>query len=258
MYRFERKSAILEYVKSHNTVTVKALCDSLSASPATIRRDLNAIAEEGLILRTHGGAVYRSAIKREVPLVAKKEQFLQEKAQIAALAAGLVQEGDIVALNGGTTTLAIAKALRRHNKITVVTNSLEIATLLCDLPDSDIILLGGVLRSESLATGGQIAADMVKSLTTNCLFLGVTAIDEQGDCWVTNEREAVMERSMVEGTQKVFIVADHSKFSKRHLFKVTNLCNVFGIITDSGFPQTEIEAYHRKYKKLTIHVAQTI
>lgn len=258
MYQFERRSAILGYAKYHNTITVKALCDSLSASLATIRRDLNALAEEGLIIRTHGGAIHRSAIQREMPLGAKKEQFIQEKAQIAALAAGLVQEGDIIALNGGTTTLAIAKALRRHNKITVVTNSLEIATMLCDLPVSDIILFGGVLRSESLATGGQIAAEMVKSLTTNCLFLGVTAIDEQGDCWVTNEREAAVELAMVERAQKVFIVADHSKFNKRHLFKVTNLCNVFGIITDSGFPQTEVEAYRRQYGKLVIYVAQTI
>lgn len=255
MYPFERRATILEYVKCYHTVTVKALCDSLSSSLATIRRDLNALAEEGLILRTHGGAVYRLAIQREVPLGAKKEQFLQEKSQIAALAIGLVQEGDIIALNGGTTTLAIARALRRHNKITVVTNSLEIAITLCDLSASDIILLGGAIRSESLATGGQIAVDMAKVLATNYLFLGVTSIDEQGDCWVTNEREAAVERAMIEQSQKVFIVADHSKFYKRHLFKVTNLGNVFGIITDSGFPQTGVEAYRRKYKKLAIHVA---
>ena len=253
MYQVERRDRIVETLNSNKSLSVKELCKELGSSPATIRRDLIVLSANGLVLRSHGGAVHPSGIQNEIPLRSKRERWAEEKNRIAEQAAQLVKENDIVALNGGTTTLAVAKSLRRFDRLTLVTNSIEIVLAIKEKPNFQIILIGGILRSKSLATGGMLSSKIVNEISVNHLFLGVTGIDDNGNCWVTNESEASVEKEMIRQSSRVYILADHSKFNQRHLFRVVNLADVTGLITDST--GANIAELHKKYEGVEIHVA---
>ena len=169
-------SAILERLADGGSVAVADLADDLDASPATIRRDLVILEQQRLLARTHGGATAH-AVSYELPLRYKGVRHAEEKRRIAREAATLVSEGMAVGLTGGTTATEVARALADRQKLTIVTNALNIASELAVRPGIKLIATGGVVRSQSYELSGPIAEASLTGLNLNVAFIGVDGID---------------------------------------------------------------------------------
>ena len=175
------------------------------------------------------------------PTVSEKEKLhRREKIRIAEAAAAMVQEGQVVILDSGTTTTAIARALRGFHNLTVVTNAVTIASELAGA-DVEVILTGGTLRRNSFSLVGPIAEDMLRRLNADILFLGVDGFDVHYGLSTPNLLEAKVNRIMVEISKKVVAVCDASKFGRRSLSQILPPSELHHVITDRGAPRSDIE-----------------
>ena len=143
----ERKQQILELISKNQKIVVPELCNYFGVSPSTIRNDLRVLQENGLITRTHGGAIRNSKVSLEPPPVTKQTQMLRQKEAIARAAVDLVDDGDIIAIGSGTTTLEFARKLIHKEKLTVVLNDIRLASFLEEHTNFTLFMLGGVLRN---------------------------------------------------------------------------------------------------------------
>src|SRR3954466_11880518 len=193
MTRAERLAAILELLVSAGKVDVDDAADRFGVSAATIRRDLDHLAEQQLLSRTHGGAVPNST-SYDLPMRYKTIGRHPAKAKIAERAAAMLWPGCVVALNGGTTTVEVARAIATsealHSGVTVVTNALNIATELTVRPFIKIVVCGGVARPQSYELVGWLAAETLSQLTPDICFLGATGIDAEAGVSTNDEAEA--------------------------------------------------------------------
>jgi DeoR family transcriptional regulator of aga operon len=213
----ERRRAILEILGREGRVLVLELAKRFETSQVTIRKDLEALHAHGLIHRTHGGALPAREGALEDPTLREKEKLHhQEKLRIAEAAAGMVQEGQVVILDSGTTTTEIARSLRNFRNLTIVTNAVNIAA---ELSGSavEVILTGGTLRKNSFSLVGPIAEETLHRLHADLLFLGVDGFDVQYGLSTPNLLEAKVNRVMVEIAKRKVAVCDSSKFVRRIL-----------------------------------------
>lgn len=237
----ERRQHILGLVQSHGRVLVNELSENLGISQITIRKDLDYLQAKGLVQRTHGGALPLSAGAMFDPsLQEKMRQHSQEKQRIANTAAKLVQEGQCVMLDSGTTTTVVAQALRRLTHLTVITNAINIAADLAGT-DFEVILTGGTLRKNSFSLVGPLAEDVLEEMHADILFLGVDGFDMEIGLTTPNVLESRVNRAMVKAAKRVVVVCDSTKFHRRSLSRIVPPSSVHCIITDKGLPETDIE-----------------
>lgn len=237
----ERRQYILSLIQNHGRVLVNELSSTLGISQITIRKDLDHLQAKGLIQRTHGGALPVSAGAMFDPsLQEKQKQHSQEKHRIAAAAAKLVQEGQCVMLDSGTTTTAVAHALRRFSHLTVITNAINIAADLAST-DFDVILTGGTLRKNSFSLVGPLAEDVLEEMHADVLFLGVDGFDLEIGLTTPNVLESRVNRTMVKAAKKVVVVCDSTKFHRRSLSRIIPTLSVHCIITDNGLSNGDAE-----------------
>src|SRR5579883_1216108 len=238
----ERRQHILALVQSQGRVLVNELSESLGISQITIRKDLDYLQAKGLVQRTHGGALPLSAGAMFDPsLQEKMRQHSQEKQRIAVAAAKMVQEGQCIMLDSGTTTTAVAHALRRFTHLTVITNAINIAADLAGT-DFDVILTGGTLRKNSFSLVGPLAEDVLDEMHADILFLGVDGFDTEIGLTTPNVLEARVNRAMVKAAKKVVAVCDSSKFNRRSLSLIVGTAAIDHVITDSNLSPEEIKA----------------
>jgi DeoR family transcriptional regulator, aga operon transcriptional repressor len=233
MHKSARLSAILERLDHGGTVDVGALADELSASPATIRRDLATLERQRLLARTHGGAVAH-AVSYELPLRYKGVRFAQEKRRIASAAAQTVAEGMAVGLTGGTTATEVARSLAGRQRLTIVTNALNIASELGVRPNIKLIVTGGLARSESYELSGPIAEASLTGLNLDVAFIGVDGIDAKAGCTTHEEVEAHTNAVMIRHAHRVVLVADSSKIGKVAFARICAAGDVDELITDDA------------------------
>ena len=240
MHKSARLSAILERLASGGTVDVGALAEELSASPATIRRDLAALERQRLLARTHGGAVAH-AVSYELPLRYKGIRFAEEKRRIAAAAAGTVTEGMAVGLTGGTTATEVARALAGQ-RLTIVTNALNIASELGVRPNVKLIVTGGLARSQSYELSGPIAEASLTGLNLDVAFIGVDGVDATAGCTTHEEVEAHTNAVMIRHADRVVLVADSSKIGKVTFARICEAGEVDELITDRAADRAAVRA----------------
>ena len=240
MHKSARLSAILERLASGGTVDVGALAEELSASPATIRRDLAALERQRLLARTHGGAVAH-AVSYELPLRYKGIRFAEEKRRIAAAAAGTVTEGMAVGLTGGTTATEVARALAGQ-RLTIVTNALNIASELGVRPNIKLIVTGGLARSQSYELSGPIAEASLTGLNLDVAFIGVDGVDATAGCTTHEEVEAHTNAVMIRHADRVVLVADSSKIGKVTFARICEAGEVDEFITDRAADPAAVRA----------------
>jgi DeoR family transcriptional regulator of aga operon len=241
----ERRRAIIEMLNRHGRVLVSELAAQFKTSQVTIRKDLEILHEQGHIHRTHGGALPAREGMLEDPALRDKEKLhRKEKIQIAAAAASMVSEGQVVILDSGTTTTAIARALRSHKHLTIITNAVNIAAELsgCDL---EVILTGGTLRTNSFSLVGPIAEESLRRLNADILFLGVDGFDVQYGLSTPNLLEAKVNRAMIDAARLSVAVCDSSKFGRRSLSLIGPPSAVHRVITDRGIPKAELNAFKK-------------
>ena len=241
MHRAARLSAILERLADGGSVAVADLADDLDASPATIRRDLVILEQQRLLARTHGGATAH-AVSYELPLRYKGVRYAEEKRRIAREAAAQVTEGMAVGLTGGTTATEVARALADRQKLTIVTNALNIASELAVRPGIKLITTGGVARSQSYELSGPIAEASLTGLNLNVAFIGVDGIDAQAGCTTHHEVEAHTNAVMIGCARRVVVVADSSKIGKVAFARICEVGAVSELITDASADADAVSA----------------
>ncbi|WP_357064381.1 DeoR/GlpR family DNA-binding transcription regulator, partial [Nocardia sp. NPDC050799] len=203
-----------------------------AATGATIRTDLRILEDAGMLTRTHGGAILRTRASFEVGSDQREEVNLSAKEQIGQLAAGLVEDGDIIVLDTGTTTLQIARHLRQRRNLTVVTNDFMIAKSLEDVESIQIILLGGIVKKGYHCAVAINGRSLLDTLNIDKAFMGANALSlKQGAC-VADIMLAETKRAMVEHANQVIVVCDHSKLSNTSLAQFASPAQIDTLVLD--------------------------
>lgn len=229
----ERRDQIVKVVAERGRVSTKELSDLMGTSVVTIRSDINELANRGLLVKTHGGALSFSKVTNyEPPSAIKSMSMVEEKKRIAKCAASLIVPGDVVILDAGSTTFEIAKCLEQKTDITVVTNDLQIAEHLARTSNVELVVTGGTKARDVYTLSGPSTIRFFESLHADKLFLGCDAIDF--DFGITNRLldEASIKMAMINACEEVIAVADSSKLAKKFFAKVCPVSKVDKLITD--------------------------
>lgn len=236
----ERRQHVFSLIQRDGRVLVSELSEALGTSPITIRKDLDNLESRGLVKRTHGGALAAHSLSVDPPVNEKHLLRSKEKQRIAEAAARLVREGECILLDSGTTTTAVAHALRRLSRLTVITNGVNIAADLAST-NFEIILLGGMMRRNAFSIVGPSAEDMLREMRADILFLGVDGFDPTVGITTPNVLEARVNRAMVEAARRVIAVCDSTKFSRRSLAKIVPLSGIHTVVTDDQISKKDLE-----------------
>ncbi len=238
----ERRRSIIEIVNRDGRALVNELAKRFRTSQITIRKDLEVLHRHGLVERTHGGALpLRSGALVDPSLQDKEALHRKSKLRIAAAAAAMIEEGQSVLLDSGTTTTAIARALKGFRKLTVITNAINIATELAGT-DIEVILTGGGLRKNSFSLVGPLAEQTLRHLSADVLFLGVDGFDCRLGLFTPNLLEAQVNRVMVEIARKTVAVCDSSKFGRRSLSNIVPPAAIHHVITDKQISKVDLQS----------------
>ena len=252
MLNEERRRLILEMVKSDGRVLVGSLAKHFRTSQVTIRKDLDVLQSQGLILRSHGGALPAQTGVLEDPTLREKEKLhRKEKLQIAAAAAHMVKEGQVIILDSGTTTTAIARSLREFENLTVITNAVNIAAELSG-SSVEVLLTGGTLRKNSFSLVGPIAEETLHRLNADILFLGVDGFDIHYGLSTPNLLEAKVNRAMMDVARLTVAVCDSSKFGRRSLSSIAQVSEIQHLICDRGISKHDLAALKKAGLEITL------
>jgi DeoR family fructose operon transcriptional repressor len=237
----QRRERIQEYLTIHQIVRTADLCSLLETSEATVRRDLEWLEQKGILERTHGGAILSQRVIFEQEYQQRAQHYPEEKRIIGEFAASLIEEGDIVFINSGTTATQVLQHIRRDSRITVFTNNVSAVMDIGD-PGFHYYLTGGEFQSRSNSLSGRFALDNLNLVYANKAILGVDGISLKHGCTVPSNAEAEVVRRMVDRTKgQVIVVADHSKWGAVSNFPVANIDEIDKFVTDEGFSQSAIE-----------------
>ena len=242
MSRYRRWNQLLELLAAEGQLQVERAAKELGVSTATIRRDFDELANQQMLARIRGGAVAQG-VTYDLPLRYKSERHPSEKQRIAAVAARLVQPGQVVGLNGGTTTTEVARALAVRADlrtaagapaVTVVTNALNIATELAVRQHIKIVVTGGVARPQSYELTGPLATGVLDRVSIDVAFIGVDAIDPVAGAMAQHEGEASINQLMTSQAGQVVVVADSSKIGRRAFARICAASEIDVLVTDTG------------------------
>jgi DeoR family transcriptional regulator of aga operon len=231
----ERRRHIRALVESQSQGSVADLARRFRVSEVTIRSDLAALADVGALVRIHGGAL-PPGDGEELPITVKQTLHHAEKVRIAAAAAALVQEGETIILDSGTTTAEIARQVRglKLRSLNVITNALNIAVLLANAHHVNLIIPGGVLRRKSWSLSGPQAEQALRELQADRLYLGVDSLDPEIGLMTPYVLEARMNAMMIRIARQIVAVTDSSKLLRRNLSVIAPVERVHLLITDRG------------------------
>jgi DeoR family transcriptional regulator of aga operon len=248
----ERQREVLEILTREGRVLVVDLAKHFDTSQVTIRKDLEILHMKGRIHRTHGGALSVRESALEDPTLREKEKLhRKEKLRIAEAAARMVTEGQVVILDSGTTTTAIARALRSFQNLTIITNAVNIAAELSG-SNLEVILTGGNLRKNSFSLVGPLAEETLRRLNADILFLGVDGFDVQYGLSTPNILEAKVNRAMMDASKVAVAVCDSSKFGKRSLSLIAPPSALQIVITDRGIPKADLNTLKKSGVEVTV------
>jgi DeoR family transcriptional regulator, aga operon transcriptional repressor len=232
MRQADRLETILEELTARGSVDVSELCERLGVSAATVRRDLQLLADQRFLARTHGGAVAQGVLY-ELPLRYKAARHQEQKSRIAQEAVGRVHDGAALGLTGGTTTTEVARRLV-DRQLTVVTNALNIASELAIRPNVKLVVTGGFARPESYELVGPLAEQSLAGLYLDLAFIGVDGISAAHGLTTHHEVEAHTNRALIERAHRVIVVADSSKIGAVAFARICELSRIDELITDTG------------------------
>jgi DeoR family transcriptional regulator, aga operon transcriptional repressor len=240
MRRSERINGMLDHLAGSGSLDVTDLVNRYGVSAATVRRDLQMLEDQRLLARTHGGAV-ADAVAHELPLRYRNDQHSESKRLIAREAARRIPSGGaVVALTGGTTTTEVAKCIADRTDITVVTNALNIASLLAMRPRMKVIATGGVARSQSYELVGPLAERTLVGLNFDIAFVGVDGLTAAAGLSTHDEVEAHTNAVLIQRARRVAVVADGSKIGQVRLAQIAAISAIQLVITDRTAPEEEV------------------
>lgn len=250
----ERKKLIINYVDRHTKATVSELCGQFSVSSATIRNDLRALAQKGLLKRTHGGAISNKNVSFEQENVEKSVRRIDAKQAIAEAALDYIQEGDSIGLDAGTTTYELAKLLTRFNNLTIVTYDIGIANYLENNTQNRIIIAGGMIRKRFNYTVGEMALSALEKLNIDTFFLSVNGISLEKGVSTPDMETSRLKRIMMKNSGKTILLADSTKAENISFVSFANISDLDGFITDADVSGEFIAGLEQK--NVNVHIAE--
>ena len=243
-----RLIAIMEYLKKYGRLTVLDMSEYLNVSQATIRRDLKELQKQGVIRRTHGGAVLNGiSTTFEYQYHDKVAMMMDEKERIAIQAALEIEDGDAVFLDSGTTTYQIAQHLQERKNLTVITYDMSIAIALNNHPSAQVIVTGGAVRSNYNVLVGSITEQFIRNMMVDKVFLSADAVDRNFGISNANYIESGVKSLLVKAGKKIILVADRTKFNKLAVSKFCDIKDIDLIITDKDISPDIVEVMMRNH-----------
>lgn len=236
-----RQSQIIMLVQQHGVISVEALAQHLGVTLQTVRRDIGRLAEMSLLDRFHGGARMRGSATENIAY--RQRQRMQEKSKtdIAKAVAARVPNGCSILINIGTTTEAIAHELLSHRDLKIITNNLHIAALLSTNPSFEVIIAGGLVRSNDQAVVGEATVGFINQFTVDLGILGVSSIGADGILRDYDFREVKVSQAIIKNSREVWMAADHSKFDRPAIVELGNLMELDVLFTDQPPPADFLE-----------------
>ncbi|NCB92284.1 MAG: DeoR/GlpR transcriptional regulator [Clostridia bacterium] len=232
MLALERRNLILEKLQEEKRVVVSELSQLYNVSEETIRRDLEKLEVEGYAIKSYGGAVINESTSIEMPFNVRKNRNVLAKQKIAELAAQMIQDGDHIMLDASTTAVFIAKAIKDKERLTVITNSIEIMIELSDISGWNIISTGGIMKEGYLALLGSRAEDAMQSYYVDKAFVSCKAVDREMGIMDSLELFAHAKQTMMKSAKEKILVVDHTKFDSTAFSRISNVQELTTVVTD--------------------------
>ena len=231
-----RQRRLLEQVRQRVTVSVEELAQLLDVTPQTVRRDVKQMEEAKLLARYHGGVGLPSSVEN-IDYNQRQVLNIDAKRRIANAVAARVPAGCSLLINIGTTTEEVARALAHHQGMHVVTNNLNVAAILADNPNCEVIVAGGVVRARDRGIVGEATIDFIRQFKVDIGIIGISSIEQDGTLRDFDPREVKVAQAIIDQSREVWLVADHDKFGRQALARMAHLSQVDMLFTDAKPPE---------------------
>jgi len=232
MLAIERKRKIISLLEERNSVLVPELSKIFSVTEETVRRDLEKLESEGFLKRTYGGAVINDSINAELPLKIREVTNIDGKRCIGIKVAEYIKDGDTIMLDSSTTALQVAERIKTKKRITVITNSVKVVSVLASARECTVISTGGTLKEKSMSFVGHLTEESISNFNVDVSIICCKGVDIEKGITESNDMEAGVKKSMTKVADKTFLVVDYTKFDKISFIKMLKLEDVDMIFTD--------------------------
>ena len=237
-----RQQKTLELVRERGYISIEELAQYFDVTPQTTRRDINQLADEGLLRRYHGGAAHDSSVEN-TEYTMRVGYMLEEKLRIAEAVAAAVPDHASLFINIGTTTESIAHALLNHTGLKIITNNLNVAKILSTKEDFEVLIASGRVRPDG-GVIGQATADFFKQFKADYALIGISGIDEDGTLLDFDFQEVCVSQEILSSARQVFLAADSSKFGRNAMIRLGSLKQVDSIFTDQQPNEQYLKTIH--------------
>lgn len=239
MYKEKRHKDMIDLLSVNNIMSVSELSEKLNASKMTIRRDLEYLEEKGIAKKVHGGALFikNENYNQQPSFYDRIDEFSEEKKKIGKAAASMIEDGDIIFIDAGTTSLSVAHNIPDNIECTAITTGLMTAVTLCGNPKINVISIGGSIHSSSLSAIDQMAIECIDKFNANKAFISTKAITLPNGTYEAQLSLIEVKKRIVKQSDKVILLADHSKFESKSLCKAIPISDIDVIVTDGGLAQ---------------------
>jgi DeoR family transcriptional regulator, glycerol-3-phosphate regulon repressor len=231
----QRRAQIVDLVRRQGFVSIESLAQRFAVTPQTVRRDINALCDQAVLQRHHGGAALASSVEN-IAYPDRQAMCIEEKRRIARLVASHIPDHASLFINIGTTTEEIAKNLLRHVGLRVITNNLNVAALLCGKADFQVTVAGGVVRARDRGIVGEATIDLIRQFRVDFGVIGISGIDLDGTLLDFDYQEVRVAQAIIANSRQVFLAADHSKFGRNALVRLGGLEDVDALFTNAAPP----------------------
>lgn len=229
-----RQAALLEAVREQGSASVEALAQRFQVTLQTVRRDVGLLASAGLLARFHGGVRVPASTTENIGYLQRQRLNHEAKQRIAQTVAERVPDDCSLIVNIGTTTEAVAEELMRRRKgLRVITNNLNVAAILSDKPDFEVIVAGGMVRSRDRGIIGEATVDFIRQFRVDIGLIGISAIEADGTLRDYDYREVKVARAILESSRQVWLAVDHSKFNRPAMVQLAELSEIDALFTDT-------------------------
>lgn len=229
-----RQTALLEEVRTQGFASIDELARKFGVTLQTVRRDVNLLAENGMLARFHGGVRMEGSTTENIAYRQRQVLNAEGKARIARAVAAAVPEGCSLILNIGTTVEEVARALIHHRGLRVITNNLHVANIIADNPDCEVIVAGGVLRSRDRGIVGEATVEFIRQFKVDIGLIGISGIEADGTLRDYDFREVKVARTIMEHSREVWLAADASKFNRQAMVELAPLSSIDRLFTDEA------------------------
>lgn len=239
-----RQREMLDLARRRGFVAIEEMARHFGVTAQTVRRDINGLCKRGVLHRYHGGAGVPSSVEN-MSYGTRQVMFLAEKRRIAEMVAARIPDRASLFVNIGTTTEEVARRLRSHQGLKVITNNLNVATILSAHPRGEVIVAGGVVRPRDRAIIGEAAVDLINQFKVDYAIVGISGIDGDGTLLDFDYQEVRVAQAIIGNARRVYLVADHSKFARRPMVRLGHISQVDALFTDKPLDKDMAVVFER-------------